>query len=419
VTIGAREILRITDLLYAAALTDGDDSAGDLAWRAALDPMGLACGVSGSVVLGLIRGRYEFARSVLVRVDATAADQYITYYAARDPVLEPALATAASGVLLFSEALMPRAQFVRSEFYTDWMCRRGWFAGAAVTLVDHGTSRCVLYLAREQRSGSFSADDVHTLNALIPHVQRATALAIRLIEHRAERDGAFSTMNSTSAPIMIVDRRAVPVYVNGAAERLLRTADRVTTEPARAQTRGALRGTSESDTRVLRALIAAACDSDAEGRLRKSLTQPSRHASGGSIVLRDTLKRAALMINVTPMPIAAQRERSLFDHVLPPGARSRAILTFVDLAPSATITSADGALRTCLCQSFGLTSTEAAVAIDIAGGMGLASVAGHRHVSLATVRTHAAHIYQKAGVRGQIELAALVARLASQLAWLT
>jgi DNA-binding CsgD family transcriptional regulator/PAS domain-containing protein len=414
-TIQSAALLGVTDLLYAAALSDDAADGSESAWRAALDSMRHVCGASGSAVLGLTCGRMNFARQVLVGIRATDAEQYVTYYAARDPVIEPALASAGRGVLLFSDELMPRAQLVRSEFYTDWLRTRGWLSGAASTLIDRGTSRCVLYLARELRCGSFTPDEVQALQLIVPHAQRAAALAIRLLEHRTTSHTTSIATSAAGAALIIVDRHAAPVFVNRAAEALLHSTDRISVDASRAGCAGALRGATGAITQRLRALVAAACGTDAEATQRKSLARAPHEGSGGTLVMRTGAGRAPLVICVSPMPVAAQGARSLFHHLLPAASESRALLTCVDLAHGPNSTATDGNLRACLCSSFGLTLTEAAVAVDIAAGLGLAAVAAQRHVTLATIRSQAAHIYLKTGVRGQVELASFVTRLAAQL----
>jgi DNA-binding CsgD family transcriptional regulator len=57
---------------------------------------------------------------------------------------------------------------------------------------------------------------------------------------------------------------------------------------------------------------------------------------------------------------------------------------------------------------YGLTHAEAALAVEICVGDGLQAAANRRGVSLATARTHLAHIFQKTGVGRQAELVRLI-----------
>jgi DNA-binding CsgD family transcriptional regulator len=65
-----------------------------------------------------------------------------------------------------------------------------------------------------------------------------------------------------------------------------------------------------------------------------------------------------------------------------------------------------------LTHMFGLTPTEASVAIGIVGGKHLADIAADRGVKTGTVRAHSKTVFAKTRTRGQAELAALVTRVA-------
>jgi DNA-binding CsgD family transcriptional regulator len=65
-----------------------------------------------------------------------------------------------------------------------------------------------------------------------------------------------------------------------------------------------------------------------------------------------------------------------------------------------------------LSEIFGLTPSEASVAIGIAAGRQLGEIAADRGVKIETVRVHSKIVFSKTRTRGQSELAALLTRLA-------
>ncbi len=65
-----------------------------------------------------------------------------------------------------------------------------------------------------------------------------------------------------------------------------------------------------------------------------------------------------------------------------------------------------------LTRMFDLTVTEAEVAVGIAGGKRLDAIAAERGSKVETVRVHSKKVFAKTRTRGQVELAALLARLA-------
>ena len=60
---------------------------------------------------------------------------------------------------------------------------------------------------------------------------------------------------------------------------------------------------------------------------------------------------------------------------------------------------------------FHLTPAEALVAARLAGGMGPQAVAESTGVAVGTIRSHIRRIFEKCGVRTQVELVALLARI--------
>lgn len=66
----------------------------------------------------------------------------------------------------------------------------------------------------------------------------------------------------------------------------------------------------------------------------------------------------------------------------------------------------------CLVRLFDLTAREAEVAAMLGNGLRLSAIAQNLKMSLGTVRTHVRHIYQKADVQSQGQLAAMIAACA-------
>lgn len=65
-----------------------------------------------------------------------------------------------------------------------------------------------------------------------------------------------------------------------------------------------------------------------------------------------------------------------------------------------------------LCDRFGLTRTQAEVAIAMAGGAGYEAIADARGLSVHTVRRHAEQVRARLGARSQVDVAAIVSRAA-------
>lgn len=67
----------------------------------------------------------------------------------------------------------------------------------------------------------------------------------------------------------------------------------------------------------------------------------------------------------------------------------------------------------CLMQMYGLTASEASVAGAVARGLDLSQVAEHRQVTRGTVRVQLRQVFEKVGVRRQVDLVRLVLGIAA------
>ena len=113
---------------------------------------------------------------------------------------------------------------------------------------------------------------------------------------------------------------------------------------------------------------------------------------------------------VAPYRRAAIGNSSPLAAMLADAAGGSAIVSILDPSHSPSVEPSARLLHDVLRARFGLTTTEAIVAVEIADGDGLAAVAAARRVTLATVRAQAQRIYDKTGVHGQLALVRLVTR---------
>jgi len=223
------------------------------------------------------------------------------------------------------------------------------------------------------RKGNFDATETRLFAALIPRLQRAVQLQLRLAGLDGLPPGSAEILNRLLHGVVLVDGEARVIFANQAAESILRAGRGLSVR------HDGLRAEIPGETRRLRRLIAQCAASGSslggtEGRLRLSCEH-----------------RMPLTVFVAP-------HYSRFGWI--DVVRPRAILFITD--PEATV----AARRQWLREDFGLTSAEAAAEIVKADGLRL--VAGRLGVSLETVRTHLAHVFAKTGTRRQAELVRLI-----------
>ncbi len=398
--IGTRELSALVGATYEAGL----DPTGVL-WPAVLQRLSSAILGGGPVMLAFERRRFEYAHSYGVSEDPDMGATYQARYARIDPVLEPLLTDAAPGVLLRSEAVMPDRALRRTEFYADWLRPRGIASGTGAVLLREGSAIATLFTARPTRLRPLTEADFDALTLLLPHLAAALRTTLRLVASGAARDGLAYALDCSVDGIFLVDGAGRICAANRAAEALLATADGLTVEPARDGGHGFLRAATPAITATLARLVQAAAVM--AGAACTDLGSAVADGRGhGALALPRPSGRPPFSALVAPLSARASATTPWLRPFLPDAGRAAAVVVVTD--PAAAAPHADAIASVRLRGAYQLTSAEAAVAIALAQGGGLAAVAARQRVSLATVRTQAQAAYRKTGMRGQVGLAHLV-----------
>jgi DNA-binding CsgD family transcriptional regulator len=309
------------------------------------------------------------------QIDAMT-DDYTARYGILD-ALRIAVQRAPVGTVLTHAMVVPRREFIRTEFYADFA--RPYDATEAIeshVFSESGHSGYVC-VTRSARIGAFEREDIRLLRLLVPHLCCAMRTRHLLASIGVERDSALDALERLSQGVLIVDDRARVVHANEAAEVLLRRADWIDVDPASRR----LRATASGQTGALRALIArAATIAGANGALRLE-----RGVGEPPLLICAAPLRVEAAWNVTPRPAALLVVEST-------GGSGQLPL---------------GLLRTL----YDLTPTETAVANHIAQGQGVKSSAETLRIAPSTVRWHLQRIFEKTGTGRQAELARLIERL--------
>jgi DNA-binding CsgD family transcriptional regulator/PAS domain-containing protein len=243
------------------------------------------------------------------------------------------------------------------------------------TLLTEGSVSTVVSVSRQYPEGEFDAAQTQLFAALIPHLQRALQLRLRLATLDGPPTSSAEMLNRLPHAVLLVDAGARVIFANQAAARMLGADNGLFLDP------DGLRAETTDDTRRLRRTIAdcagPACElGGAGGRLR--------------LFRRD---RGPLTMLVIP-----HRTQVTWIDILRPTA-----ILFITEAEQAAVPRSKR-----FSQDFGLTRAEAVFAVEISKGDGLQATASRLGVSLTTVRTHLAHVFDKTGMRRQAELVRLM-----------
>ena len=298
---------------------------------------------------------------------------YNEHYARLNP-LWPATVAAPAGTVLIDREVAGRDAFERSEFRNDFGRRVGLHAGMAVKVLDESSVAAVLVVARGRSQGEFDPADAKLLSRLAPHLHRAVQVNRRLSLPRGETEATADVLDRLPHAAMLVDAAARVLFANGAARSILAAQDGLRSDP------DGLRADTPAQTNDLRRRIG-----------RAAAPAGGVEAPPGSLALA-----------------RASGRRPLSALVMPAAARGAARST-----PAALVFVGDPELALAapperLWRLYGLTHAEAAVALALLRGDGMRVVADTLGVTLATVKTHLQHVFEKTGTRRQAELVSVL-----------
>lgn len=282
-----------------------------------------------------------------------------------------------AGAVVVGHDILPRADLMRSAMYRRYLAPRGIQEVVRLDILQGGDGTQCITLGRPWSSGPFSAQELRIARALMPELQRAAAVQARLGGLSAVARSAFDALEATQGPVLLLDRRGRVHHASPAGEALLRAADGLSTGAS------GLRAA----TPALSASLAAMVE-------RAALGEPA--VSGALRLPRPSGKPDLTLVAVPLRPGAAHAVAGSG-----PAVVLQVLDPLVDAAPD----------RTLLREAFGLTGSEAQLAGDLLRGLTVAEVAAASGRSVATVRTHLAHLLAKTGTARQSDLVRLLSRL--------
>jgi len=196
----------------------------------------------------------------------SAFSDYVANWMDKDPRF--ALSVQRQGVLLSDVADIDRALFERSAIYNELLRK----SESNYTLFGNfGTARntlMALAIMRGQHGGPFAPAEIVRLDALIPHLRRATRLRCLVGSMQAELDDLRRALDVHPSAIAILDATGNVVCANTAAEALFREPGGIGTE------RGMLAAAAPAARRALAAAIARAVK-EADASVAQLATAPS------------------------------------------------------------------------------------------------------------------------------------------------
>jgi DNA-binding CsgD family transcriptional regulator len=326
-----------------------------------------------AVLFGGNGSRLEDVFVISSQVDAAQNERYVSYYHRINPII-PYILSSPVGVVKTDTMMIPKREFSRTEIYNDFLLPQdhGSMLGAVLEVAG---SRQLSIVAQRRRE--FDRGDISLYRRLLPHLQRAVQLNLKLEQLNMQRAASMEMLLQLGRGAFLVDGSARVLLANKDAEQL------TTPDGGLRIVNGVLRARSSPETAKLHRLVAH-CEKSGVGTEETNFFLLSRgsHRPPLTVSVLPFRQENTLLLSQRPAAIVFTSDPDRA--VAPPAARIK--------------------LR------FGLTPAETAFALEIIKGDGVQACADRLGISRATARTHLAHIFRKAGVKRQAELVSLLSR---------
>ena len=351
---------------------------------AAVTPMLLALG-AGFAAHACTLGVQDLVSHALERSSVGTPEEMdrdcLAYYRFRNPFLAVA-ARRPTGSVFSPEELVPPETVRGHEYVHDYLDRYDVPQVLAMKLWQGRRVVATLNVMRGRRQPAFGAAERRLASRLVPHLQRATGLAQRLGWERSLAAGLASRLGALGSVTVLLDAEGRVPEVDAGVAALLQRAGGLRLDAA------GLHAADPRQDAQLAALVALATRGDAQGRRR-----------GGSLAVR---REAGRPLAVLVAPLRSPAALALHGGPV-------AVLTVTD-PDGGSVPAAEQLERL-----YGLTGSEAAVALQLAGGRTLAEAAERLELTVGSARQYLQRVFGKMQVGRQAELVRLVTRLAGGL----
>jgi DNA-binding CsgD family transcriptional regulator len=315
-------------------------------------------------------------------IDADYERRYFDLYIKFDPSTNCQI-FASVGDIISTESYIAYDEFLETRFYKEWAHPQRLVDAATAVLEKSATDVAMFTVFRDQHDGLVDDETRRRMRLLTPHVRRAVLVG-RLLDLGQSKAAALAdTFDGLSAGMFLVDATGRIVHANAAGRALLSS--------------GALHDVGNRLT---------AHDSEIDGLLQDAFMAAGRGDG-------------AIGAKAVSLPLTARDGENYVAHVLPltSGARRRAGTAYT---AAAVLFAYKAALKSpsaleAIARRYRLTPSELRVLLAIVEAGGAPEVAELLGVSVSTVKSHLASLFNKTGASRQADLVKLVAAFSNPL----
>ncbi len=317
-------------------------------------------------------------------LDPSAVESYNSHYHRHDRVLPATGPAPVAFTLAAAERLWPG--YEKSIFFNEWSRPNRALEIAFVSVALPGEQRSSLVLVGlSDRRQVGSEDQLAVLRLVQPHYLRMISLSERLRRAKRQEEHFFATLERLPYGVVVLDREGGVTHATATARAMLRANN------ALILTARGLRAQQPEVNAALAAMVLRAL-----GRSRPAALPMAQAVRVPRWGLASPLLLHAIPLGVPGASASWEEDRAVLVLIVDPAWKRPPSQDLLKIA-------------------FDLTRTEAAVAILVADGHGLGSVADELGIRLSTVRTHLQRVFQKTGTSRQAELGRMIATVAAGL----
>jgi PAS domain-containing protein len=120
-----------------------------------------------------------------------------------------------------TEATVPIARLRRTEDFNDYTRKYGLDCGLGLWLAENERETAQITCLRPLRAAPHGRKDVQFVRPLLPHLQRALPVRIRLGDLRLEREVDAGAFDRLACAVFVLSPQGRALLVNASAERLV------------------------------------------------------------------------------------------------------------------------------------------------------------------------------------------------------
>jgi DNA-binding CsgD family transcriptional regulator/PAS domain-containing protein len=287
-----------------------------------------------------------------------------------------------AGEVVTTRQMMPVEDLRASEMYNEYLAPRDLHEGLRLDIWAGEGWIEDISLLRPWSAGPYDDEEIRLAHALMPHLQRGSAIARRLRKAEHLASVGMAALEQLSAAFLVLDRSRNILHANHAARALLNRADGLSINLT------GLAGATPQLTSRLRVALDAACGHSGMPAVSAAMRLP--RPSG----------RSAFALVALPL-----RQECDIVQSAGWGGAPAALVCVTD--PNAE----DKPPQEQLIALFGLTRAESALAGGLLAGLELREIAEQSGRSIHTLRSQLATLMAKTNTGRQTELVRLLSRL--------